>query len=187
MILHTRGAAPVERARRRRRARARSRRSTRDLPILSAQPMARPDARRVHFLQPDRDDAVHLRRGRHGARGDGHLRAGVVHRQAEHARNRHPHGARRVGPVGRSPISRTRPAARRDWRGGRHRCGARRHQAPGSVLFGVSPTDAASFARALAIVLGGRAARDDRSGVARGADESADARCGISRHDRESE
>jgi hypothetical protein len=39
--------------------------------------------------------------GRHGARGDGHLRAGLVHRQAEHARNRHPHA---LGAFGLSVV-----------------------------------------------------------------------------------
>jgi len=81
--------------------------------------------------------------------------AGVVHREAEHARNRDPHGARRVGPVGRSGIPGSRRAARR----GRRRVGMAAAFAVSrllsSLLFGVSATDIVSFARAGAIVLGG--------------------------------
>ena len=155
MILHTRGAGAGRRARR---PGARACGGARPAICRSCtrRPMADSDARRADALRPDGDDAVRLWRGRHGARRDGHLRARVVHRQAEHARNRHPHGARRVGRVGRSPISRPRPAARRDRR--RRSASSRRSAraaCSASVLFGVSATDAVSFARALAIVLGG--------------------------------
>ena len=155
MILHTRGAGAGRRRSSTRRARA-SRRSTPICRSCTRRSLAESIARRADLLRPDGDDAVHLRRGRHGARRDGHLRAGVVHRQAEHARNRHPHGARRVGPVGRP----------RDFSARGLRLGAIGaalgivaalgvSRLLGSVLFGVSATDAVSFARALAIVLGG--------------------------------
>ena len=124
MILYTRGPAPVDVLVDQ--ARAHVAALDADLPILYARPLADRPRGRADALQPDGDDAVRVRRGRHGARRDGHLRAGVVHGQAEHARNRHPHGARRVRRVGRAQISRTRPAARRDWRRARHRRGAGR-------------------------------------------------------------
>ena len=83
MILHTRGAAPVDRLVDQARA------SVAALDGDSADPGREADGRhgagRADFLQPDRDHAVRLRRRRHGAGGDGHLRAGVVHRQTEHA------------------------------------------------------------------------------------------------------
>ena len=59
-------------------------------------------------------------------------------------------------PLRRARISRPRPAARRDRR--RASASSRRSSSAGSsssALFGVSATDAMSFARALAIVLGG--------------------------------
>ena len=94
--------------------------------------------------------------GGHGARRDGHLRAGVVHGQAEHARNRHPHGARRVGD-GRSSQAFLGRGLRLGAIGAALGIAAALglSRLLGSVLFGVSATDGVSFARALAIVLGG--------------------------------
>ena len=111
--------------------------------------------------------------GRHGARRAGDLRAGVVHRQAEHARDRHPHRARRIRSVGRAPVSRARA------------CGSAR-SAPAigvvaalgvtrllsSVLFGVSATDARLLRARAGHRPRRRARRDTRSRLARVTDES---------------
>ena len=64
---------------------------------------------------------VHLRRRGHGAGGDGHLRTGVVHGQAEHARDRHPDGARRAKRRRRVALSAARAAPGRDRRHRRDR------------------------------------------------------------------
>ena len=154
MILHTRGPAPVDRLVEQ--ARGHVAALDADLPILYAQAAGGRDARGADHVRPDRDDAVHLRGGRHGAGRDGHLRAGVVHRRTEHARDRHPHGTRRgtafpsfadfsdeaCGSVRWARLSASSgPSAL--------------SRLLGSALFGVSATDGISFARALAVVLGG--------------------------------
>ena len=85
-----------------RRARA-SRRSTPTCRSCTARPLTEQIARRADLLStwPRRCCSSSAPPGMALA-AHGHLRPGVVHRQAEHARDRHPHGARRVGPVGRA-------------------------------------------------------------------------------------
>ena len=78
------------------------------------------------------------------------------------------------GLVGRSPISRTWPAARRDRRRARHRRGARRQQAARQRAVR-RQRDRRRLLRACAGARPGRRdRRDHRSGLARGADESAE-------------
>ena len=79
-----------------------------------------------------------------------------------------------TGLVGRSPISRTRPAARRDRRRSRHRRGARRQQAARQRAVR-RQRDRRRLLRACAGRRPGRRRRrDDRSGLARGTDQSAE-------------
>ena len=90
---------PEDRARRRavEQARAHVAALDADLPILSARPMTKRIARRDDPF--DLAATMLLVFGAPAWRGrDGHLRARVVHRQTAHARNRHPHGTRRVRP-----------------------------------------------------------------------------------------
>ena len=67
---------------------------------------------RADLLRVGGGDAVRVRRRRHGAGRPGHLRPGVAHREAEHPRDRHPHGARRLGAVGAARLPRPGPPAR---------------------------------------------------------------------------
>ncbi len=132
------------------------------------------DPRGADSLQLHGNDAVHFRGCRYGARRDGHLRTGVVRREAEHARNRHSHRTRRIGPVDCAPISCARPEARRDWRGAWHRRGSRGRQAPRQRAVR-RQRDRRRFISACAGRRPGRRGRrDHRSRLARGTDGSAE-------------
>ena len=131
-----------------------SRRSTPICRFCRARPLAENIRGALHLLRPDGDDAVHLRRGRHGA-------------------------GRAWAPTDwcRTPSSRARTRSASAWRSARPASSVVRgflgrglrlgaigaalgivaalgvSRLLGSVLFGVSATDPPSFARALAIVL----------------------------------
>ena len=171
MMLHTRGPGP---------SRCWSTRRGRELPRSTAicrssiaQADGRADAGALIFFRLTGDDAVPVRLGRNGARRARHLRAGVVHGQAEHARNRHPHGARRLWQCQSSGISRHAAcgSAQSAW------CSARSGRSAatrmlGNVLFGVSPDrrDVVCTGARHRLRRGYRRHHDSR--MARGTDES---------------
>ena len=127
-----------------------------DLRDPESQSAGPPHGWRADPVPPDGGDAVRLRRRGHRAGDARHLRAGVLHRPPEHARNRHPHGPGRHRP----PRSSGASWGAACWLGA---AGAAVGLAAalgvgrlvGSALYGVSATDVVSFARALTIVLGG--------------------------------
>ena len=93
-------------------ARARRSRVERDLP-----PARRPSRRSARPRAPPGDPRRRLRRPRRDPRRRGTLRRHGLRREPAARRDRHPHGARRVGRPGRRP----HPRRRRGPRGGRRR------------------------------------------------------------------
>jgi len=73
--------------------------------------------------------------------------------QTKHARDRDPDRARGAAAFPRPAVSGARAQTRRHRRGNRHRDGARGDADARACCSGVSATDPASFARALAIVM----------------------------------
>ena len=84
----------------------RGRRSTRSIRTCRSRTSARSTQIVAESISQPRfymTAAGDLRVGRAGARRDRHLRRPVLRRLAAHARDRHPHGARRAGPHRRQP------------------------------------------------------------------------------------
>ena len=164
--------APRPGARRRRRARRRP-------ADLVGPAVHREHQGRAALLRPGGDDAVRVRRRRHGAGGARHLRSGLVHREAEHARDRHPHGARRLRRRGAARLPRPRPPSGRDRRGARRGRRARPRPAPRAraVRRQRRPTPCRSRARWRSCWPAWQWPRSSRRGARRGP-----IRCARSRH-----
>ena len=122
MMLHARGAAGVAPLVERLRTHVQA--LDPDLPIFETRLLERSSSGHADDPGNGRRRPVHLRRRGHGAGGNGYLRTRLVRRQAEHARDRDPDGARRAQRRGRLAFPAARSAPWRNRRCRRDGCRA---------------------------------------------------------------